>query len=133
MGCQRYASCALPPGKKPCAHCTEGLCWPHSRSGLVRKILLTLRLDPRTVQLIASGYTNRAIPANEKYASSVYFRNIVYHWLVSIHRKQEFQVSSRNPPVVSFRFHVTKPCLLLTITLTQDETSVFCTAALLFN
>ena len=58
MGCQPHAPAALPPGKTryPLYRRLGGL---QSRSGRVRKILLPPGFDPRTVQPVASRYTNR--------------------------------------------------------------------------
>jgi hypothetical protein len=53
VGGQRDAPSALLPGKKPGTHCQSSLVW---------KILPPLGFDPRTVQPIASRYTNWAIP-----------------------------------------------------------------------
>jgi hypothetical protein len=41
----------------------RGLGGPQDRSGRVRKISPPPRFDPRTVQPVASRYTDRAIPA----------------------------------------------------------------------
>ena len=66
MGVQRHAPSALPPGKKPGTHCTEG--WVGLRADVdwCGKTSPTLRFDPRTVQPVASRYTDRAIAAHEK-------------------------------------------------------------------
>jgi len=59
---QRHAPAALPPGKTryPLYRRLGG---SHSRFGQVRKISLPLGFDPRTVQPLASRYTDCDIPA----------------------------------------------------------------------
>ena len=58
MGCQRHVPAALTPGKTryPLYRRLGG---PQSRSGRVRKILPPPGFDPRTVQPVASRYTDR--------------------------------------------------------------------------
>ena len=62
MGGQRHAPAALLPGKTryPLYRRLGG---PQGRSGRVRKISSPPGFDPRTVQPVASRYTNWAIPA----------------------------------------------------------------------
>jgi len=62
VGGQRHAPTAWPPGKTryPLYRRRGG---PQSRSGQVWKISLPPRFDPRTVQPVASRYTDWAIPA----------------------------------------------------------------------
>jgi hypothetical protein len=55
VGGQLHAPAALPPRKRPGAHCIGG--W-------VRKISSPPGFDPRTVQPVASRYTDYAIPAH---------------------------------------------------------------------
>ena len=62
MGCQRHAPAALPP-RKTRYPLYERLGGPLSRSGEVRKISPLPEFDPRTVQPVASRYTDWAIPA----------------------------------------------------------------------
>ena len=57
VGDQRHAPAALPLGKTRYPLYTM-LSGPQSQSGLVRKILLPPGFDPRTVQLLASRYTD---------------------------------------------------------------------------
>jgi hypothetical protein len=59
MGGQRQASAALPSGKGPGTHCTG--VWLAPR---VRKISPRPEFYPRTVQPIASGYTDWALSAH---------------------------------------------------------------------
>jgi len=61
---QRHASAALPPGKTryPLYRMLGG---PQGRSSCVLKISPLPRFDPRTVQPVASRYTDRAIPAHD--------------------------------------------------------------------
>jgi hypothetical protein len=60
VGCKRHAPAALPPGmtRYPLYRRLDG---PQGRSGRVLKISPPLRFDPRTVQLVASRYTDYAI------------------------------------------------------------------------
>ena len=62
VGGQRHATAALPPGKTrfPLYRRLDG---PQGRSGRVRKISPPPGFDPRTVQPVASRYTDFAIPA----------------------------------------------------------------------
>ena len=55
---------ALPPGKTPSTHRIGGSVDPQGRSGRVRKISPPPGFDPRTVQLVGSRYTDRAIRAH---------------------------------------------------------------------
>ena len=61
---QHHAPAALPPGKNryPLYRRMGG---PQARSGRVRKISPPLGFDPRTVQPVASRYTDWAIPPTE--------------------------------------------------------------------
>ena len=62
VGGQRHAPAALPPvmTRYPLYRRLRG---PQGRSVRVRKISPPLEFDPRTVQPVASRYTNWAIPA----------------------------------------------------------------------
>ena len=62
-GCQHHAPAALPPGKTRYP-LYRRLGRPQGRSGPVRKISPPLGFDPRTVQPVASRYTDCAIPAH---------------------------------------------------------------------
>jgi hypothetical protein len=62
-GGQLHAPAALPPGKRPDTHCIGGWVGHQGRSGRVRKISPPPGFDPRTVQLVASRYTDWAIAA----------------------------------------------------------------------
>jgi hypothetical protein len=63
VGCQRHALAALPPGitRYPLYRRLGG---PQGWSGWVLKISPPPGFDPRTVQLVASLYTDYAIPAH---------------------------------------------------------------------
>jgi hypothetical protein len=63
MGGQRHAPAALPPGmtRYPLY---RRLGRPQGRSGRVLKISFPPGFDPRTVQLVASRYTDYAISAH---------------------------------------------------------------------
>ena len=62
MGGQRHLTAALHPGKAP-VPIVRRLGGPQSWPGQVRKISPPPGFDPRTVQPVASRYTNYAIPA----------------------------------------------------------------------
>jgi hypothetical protein len=62
VGGQRHALAALPPGKTRYP-LYRRLGWPQSWFGWVRKIYPPPGFDPRTVQPVASRYTDYAIPA----------------------------------------------------------------------
>jgi len=67
VGGQRHAPAALPPGKTRYP-LYRRLGMPQGRSGRVRKILAPLPptgFDPRTIQAIASRFTDWAIPAHD--------------------------------------------------------------------
>ena len=65
MGGQRHALAALPPGK-PQYPLYRRLGEPQGQSERVRKISPPLEFDPRTVQPVASQYTDWAIPDHYK-------------------------------------------------------------------
>jgi hypothetical protein len=58
LGVQRHATVALPPGKRRGTHSIGG--WVGPRAGLegLLKISTLPGFDPRTVQLLASRYTD---------------------------------------------------------------------------
>ena len=61
VGGQLHIPAALPPGKTG-THCVGGWVGPQGLSGPVRKISPPPGFDHRTVQLVASRYTDCAIP-----------------------------------------------------------------------
>ena len=63
-GCQRHARGAFSAIKRPSTHCYSRLGGPPFRSERVRKTSPPPGLDPRTVQPIASRYTDYPIPAH---------------------------------------------------------------------
>jgi hypothetical protein len=63
VGGQRHAPAALPPGMTRYPMYRR-LGRPQGRSGRVLKISPPPGFDPRTVQLVASRYTDYAIPAH---------------------------------------------------------------------
>jgi hypothetical protein len=63
MGGQRHAPAALRPGKTRYP-LYRRLVGPQGRPGRERKISPPQGLDPRTVQLVASRYTDYTISAN---------------------------------------------------------------------
>ena len=82
VGCQRHAPTALPPGKTRYTSYRR-LGGPQGRSGRMRKISPPPDFDPRTVQAVASRYTDWAIAAHnlcilpfitdESYINAVWF------------------------------------------------------------
>ena len=64
MGGQRHALAVLPPGKKPGTHRTRATGRPQGRCGRVWKISPPQEFHLRTVQPVASRYTDRAIQAH---------------------------------------------------------------------
>jgi hypothetical protein len=64
VGGQFHAPAALPPGKETRYPLYRKLGGPQGRSGRVRKISPLPGMDPRTVQPVASRYTDYAIPAH---------------------------------------------------------------------
>jgi hypothetical protein len=58
VGGQRHAPAALPPGNRPGTYCTGG--WVGPRAGLdgCEKSRPKPGFDPRTIQLVASRYTD---------------------------------------------------------------------------
>ena len=73
MGGQRHAPAALPPGKTryPLYRRLGG---PQNRSGQVLETSPSPGFDPRTVQLVASRYTDYAIPAPRSASSGTKMR-----------------------------------------------------------
>jgi hypothetical protein len=65
VGGQRHSPAALLPGKDPKTRYPlyKRLGGPQSRSGQVQKISPPPEFDPRTVQYVASRYTDYAIPS----------------------------------------------------------------------
>jgi hypothetical protein len=61
VGGQSHAPAALPPGKTRCP-LYRSMMGPSGLSGRVRKISPPPGFDPRAVQLVASCYTDYAIP-----------------------------------------------------------------------
>ena len=67
MDGHRHAPAALPPGKTRYLLYSR-LSGPLGRSGLVRKISPLPRLDTRTLQLVASRYSDSAISAHNMWS-----------------------------------------------------------------
>ena len=76
VGGQRHAPAALHPGetREPLYRRLGGT---QGRSGQVRKISPPQGFDPRTVQPVASRYTDWAIPAHEIYIRNIYNFNLI--------------------------------------------------------
>jgi hypothetical protein len=64
VGGQHHAPAALPLGKRPGTHCIGG--WVGPRAGLhwCGKSRFPHGFNPRTIQPVASCYTNYTIPAH---------------------------------------------------------------------
>ena len=73
VGDQRHAPAALPPGTKLGTHCTGGWVGPRAGRNGGRKISPPPRFDPRTVQPVASGYTDYATPVHEGESVAFHF------------------------------------------------------------
>jgi hypothetical protein len=71
VGGHRHAPDALPPGKTQFT-LYRRLGVYHGQSELVRKISPPPGFDPRTIQPVASRYTDWAIPAQNLYHSTLY-------------------------------------------------------------
>ena len=73
LGGQHHAPATLHPRKRPCIHSKGGRV--ETRDGLdgCRKISPPPGFDPRTVQSVASCYTDYAIPANNRNEYHEYF------------------------------------------------------------
>jgi hypothetical protein len=67
VGDQRHAPAALTPGKETRYPLCSRLGRPQGRSGRVWKTSPPLGFDPRTVQPLASRYSDWAIPAHESF------------------------------------------------------------------
>jgi len=63
VGGQRHAPTTLPPGKRPGTHYIGGWVGPRASPGWVQKIPPPPGFDPRTLQPVASRYTNYAMLA----------------------------------------------------------------------
>jgi hypothetical protein len=70
VGGQLHAPAALPPGKRPGTHFIGGWVSPRGRSGWLQKISPPPEFDPRTLQPVARGYTDYAIPARHMYVQT---------------------------------------------------------------
>jgi hypothetical protein len=64
LGGQRNIPASLPPGRDPTPIVHEAG-WTQGRSRRVRSISPSPEFDPRTVQPVATGYTDYTIPAHE--------------------------------------------------------------------
>ena len=62
VGVQCHAPVALPPGKGPSTHCMGGWVGPGASLDGLQKISPPQGFDPCSIQLVASPYTNYAIP-----------------------------------------------------------------------
>jgi hypothetical protein len=76
VGDQCHAPAALPPGMTQYP-LYRRLGRPQGRSGRVLKISPTPGFDPRTVQLVASRYTDYAIPAHDLPADRIILNRIL--------------------------------------------------------
>ena len=90
VGGQHHAPAALPPEKTQ-YQLYRKLGRPQGRAGRVRKISFPPGFDPRTVQPVASRYTDCAIPARIDhaitiimYTNNMYIKHIVFSLLILI-------------------------------------------------
>jgi hypothetical protein len=86
VGGQRHAQAALPP-EMILYPLYRRLGRPQGRSGRVLKISPSPGFDPLTVQLVASRYTDYAIPAHMFITFKSIFQNndleiITFYWLI---------------------------------------------------
>ena len=101
VGGQRHAPAALPPGRRPSTHCTGR--WVGPRVGLDGcGNLAPPGFDPRTVQPVASRYTDHTIPAH---ILSHLIKTQLNIWL-SFHLRLDIQTVS------CFRLHLSLPYAL---------------------
>ena len=92
VGGQRYAAANLPPKKRPGTHCTRG--WVGPRPGLEGCEKSRFQgLDPRTVQDVASTYTDYAVPTQSFLSNNIRSRCLSKHFIS-----------------LSVRDHLSKPC-----------------------
>ena len=77
MGCQRQAPRRFTPGNETRCPLYRRLGGPQGRSRRVRKISSPPGFDPRTVQPVASHYTDCAIPAH---IFKRYHSHIIWHY-----------------------------------------------------
>jgi hypothetical protein len=90
VGGQLHAPAVLPPGKRPGAHCIGG--WVGLRPGwTAAENLAPSGFDPRTVQPVASRYTDRAILAY--FMQIVCIRNIRI-WCKNLSSTDQFSVTN---------------------------------------
>ena len=81
---QCHAQAALPPEKRPCTHGTEGWACPRA-VWTVRNMSPPPRFEPRTVQPVASRYTDCAIPVHKRSVQYCATVNITYYcWPSSV-------------------------------------------------
>jgi len=92
VGGQCHAPTSLPPEKSRFPLC-RWLGGPQGRSGRVRKILPEPRFAPRTIQPVASCYTDFAIPGIEPYPT-VSTNSAFTHKLSENHKKTPFNARS---------------------------------------
>jgi hypothetical protein len=88
LGVQRHSLATLPPGKTRYP-LYRRLGVPQERSGRVRKISPPPGFDPRTIQPVASRYTDCAIPAPSDQSSTMTKLNMEYWWNDNRHGKSE--------------------------------------------
>jgi hypothetical protein len=79
VGGQRHAPAALPSGKNRYPLCRK-VGGPQGRSGQVRKIFPPPGFDPRTLQPVASRYSDYAVPVQLSflYQVKVSFLLVIY-------------------------------------------------------
>ena len=101
VGGQRHAAAALPKGNTRYP-LYRRLGWPQGRSGRVRKISPPPGFDPRTVQPVASRYTDCAIPALLNIYIYILYIYIIYIYIIYIYIYIYIYTSTKKIQILSF-------------------------------
>jgi len=80
---QCHTSALLPQERRPSTRCPGGQVGHWDWPGQVWKILLPLGFDSRTIQPIASCYTDCAILAHREKIKGIFFMNSLVHQLIA--------------------------------------------------
>ena len=132
----------LYPRERPCTHCTGGWVDPQGRSGRVRNISPPTGFDPRTVQPIASRYTDCAIRAPQLLHVLQSIRRANKELLCNIPKRMSFLIPAlfwnytRRRMVVTYRKVVPKRRHWTSIprwVISQKSADLFDTAAEVWN
>ena len=84
VGGQRHASAALPPRERPGNPLYTRLGGPQGRSGRVWKSFPLPGFDTRTVQPVASRYTDWTIPAHTQRWQDKHIFHVDKRWYIKI-------------------------------------------------